>query len=112
MAHIVVLGAGLGGMPMAYEMKELAVAQDRVTVISNASTFHFVPSNPWVAVNRRGRDDIELEAAPYAREAAGAGWCGRWRLRGQETGAMRKCARESGNRRKSMPRSCILAARS
>ena len=24
MAHIVILGAGLGGMPMAYEMRELA----------------------------------------------------------------------------------------
>jgi sulfide:quinone oxidoreductase len=65
MAHIVVLGAGLGGMPMAYEMKELARAQDRVTVISNTPTFHFVPSNPWVAVNWRGRGDIEFEAAPY-----------------------------------------------
>ncbi len=65
MAHIVILGAGLGGMPMAYEMKELARPEDRVTVISNTSTFHFVPSNPWVAVNWRGRADIEFEAAPY-----------------------------------------------
>ena len=24
MAHIVILGAGLGGMPMAYEMRKLA----------------------------------------------------------------------------------------
>ena len=44
MAHIVILGAGLGGMPMAYEMKELARPEDRVTVISNTPTFHFVPS--------------------------------------------------------------------
>ncbi len=65
MAHIVILGAGIGGMPMAYEMKALARPEDRVTVISNTSTFHFVPSNPWVAVNRRGRQDIEFEAAPY-----------------------------------------------
>ncbi|HEX7955007.1 MAG TPA: FAD/NAD(P)-binding oxidoreductase, partial [Burkholderiales bacterium] len=65
MAHIVILGAGVGGMPMAYEMKELARPQDRVTVISNTPTFHFVPSNPWVAVNWRGRKDIEFEAAPY-----------------------------------------------
>ena len=28
MAHIVVLGAGIGGMPMAYEMKALARPQD------------------------------------------------------------------------------------
>ena len=65
MAHIVIIGAGLGGMPMAYEMKELARPGDRVTVVSNAPTFHFVPSNPWVAVNWRKRDDIEFPVAEY-----------------------------------------------
>ena len=65
MAHIVILGAGLGGMPMAYEMKELARPEDKVTVISNTPTFHFVPSNPWVAVNWRSRNDIEFPAASY-----------------------------------------------
>ena len=64
MAHIVILGAGIGGMPMAYEMRELARAGDRITVISNNPKFHFVPSNPWVAVNWRTRDDIEIECAP------------------------------------------------
>jgi sulfide:quinone oxidoreductase len=63
MAHIVILGAGLGGLPMAYEMRELARPEDEVTVISNAPKFHFVPSNPWVAVNWRIRDDIELDLA-------------------------------------------------
>ena len=33
MAHIVVLGAGLGGMPMAYEMRALARRDDKVTVV-------------------------------------------------------------------------------
>ena len=64
MAHIVILGAGLGGMPMAFEMKEQARATDTVTVISNTPTFHFVPSNPWVAVDWRDRDEIELPIAP------------------------------------------------
>ncbi len=64
MAHIVILGAGIGGMPMAYEMRALARAEDKVTVISNNPKFHFVPSNPWVAVDWRKRDDIELEIAP------------------------------------------------
>ncbi len=63
MAHIVILGAGIGGMPMAYEMRELARPEDKVTVISNNPKFHFVPSNPWVAVNWRTRDDIELDLA-------------------------------------------------
>ena len=64
MAHIVILGAGIGGMPMAFEMRKHARAADRITVISNTPTFHFVPSNPWVAVNWRTRADIELPIAP------------------------------------------------
>ncbi len=64
MAHIVILGAGIGGMPMAYEMRELARNEDRITVISNNPKFHFVPSNPWVAVDWRTRDDIEMDIAP------------------------------------------------
>ena len=65
MAHIVILGAGIGGMTMAYEMREQARAEDKVTVISNNSYFQFTPSNPWVAVNWRKRDDITIPAAPY-----------------------------------------------
>lgn len=64
MAHIVILGAGIGGMPMAYEMRALARSEDKITVISNNPKFHFVPSNPWVAVDWRKRDDIEIELAP------------------------------------------------
>ena len=65
MAHIVVLGAGIGGMTMAYEMREDARPEDKVTVISNHSFFQFTPSNPWVAVNWRTKDDITLPVAPY-----------------------------------------------
>lgn len=65
MAHIVILGAGIGGMNTAYEMREEARAEDRVTVISNLPYFQFTPSNPWVAVNWRKQDDITIPAAPY-----------------------------------------------
>ena len=65
MAHIVILGAGVGGMTMAYEMRESARTEDKVTVISNLPYFQFTPSNPWVAVNWRKADDITLPAAPY-----------------------------------------------
>lgn len=64
MAHIVIIGAGLGGMPMAYEIREAARAEDRITVVSDSPKFHFVPSNPWVAVDWRKRDEIELDVAP------------------------------------------------
>ena len=64
MARIVILGAGIGGMSMAYEMREEARAEDQVIVVSNHSFFQFTPSNPWVAVNWRKRDDITIEVGP------------------------------------------------
>jgi len=64
MADIVIVGAGLGGMPMAFEMKEHAREQDRVIVVSDKDYFHFVPSNPWVAVNWRQRDEISVPLGP------------------------------------------------
>jgi len=65
MAHIVILGAGIGGMPMAYELREQLNSEDRITVVSDYPYFHFVPSNPWVAVNWRKREDIAFPIAPY-----------------------------------------------
>ncbi len=69
MADIVVLGAGLGGTLMAYELKEKLRAGDRLTVIGQGRTYHFVPSNPWVAVAWRKRKEIEVDLAPvFARK--------------------------------------------
>ena len=65
MAHIVIMGAGIGGMPMAYEMQEKIRKGDKVTVISNSENFHFVPSNPWVWVKWRDREDIEFPVRAY-----------------------------------------------
>ena len=64
MAHIVVLGAGLGGSIMAYELKEQLRAEDTVTVITRDPKYHFVPSNPWIAVGWRERKDISVDLAP------------------------------------------------
>lgn len=63
MAHIVIIGAGIGGLPMAYEMRDIARPGDKVTVIARDKVFHFVPSNPWVAVDWRKREDIEFDPA-------------------------------------------------
>ena len=64
MAHIVVLGAGLSGTIMAYEMKDQLRPGDTITVVSKEAKYHFVPSNPWVAVGWRKQDDIEVDLAP------------------------------------------------
>ena len=65
MAHIVILGAGTGGMPAAYEIKEAVGREHKVTVINASEKFQFVPSNPWVAVGWRNREDITFEIRPY-----------------------------------------------
>lgn len=64
MAHVVVLGAGLGGSIMAYELKDQLRPEDTITVITKDPTYHFVPSNPWIAVGWRQRDDITIDLAP------------------------------------------------
>jgi sulfide:quinone oxidoreductase len=64
MAHVVVLGAGLGGTIMAYELKDVLRPEDRLTVVNRGTTYSFVPSNPWVAVGWRGREEIEVDLAP------------------------------------------------
>jgi len=65
MAHIVILGAGTGGMPAAYEMKQAVGKKHEVTVINEKEDFQFVPSNPWVAVGWRERKDISIPIAKY-----------------------------------------------
>jgi len=64
MAHIVVLGAGIGGLPAAYELRATLGPQHRITVVNAVDYFQFVPSNPWVAVGRRTRARISFPIAP------------------------------------------------
>ncbi len=65
MAHIIILGAGTGGMPAAYELREKLDAQHQVTVVNAVDYFQFVPSNPWVAVGWRQRDAITFPIRPH-----------------------------------------------
>jgi sulfide:quinone oxidoreductase len=64
MAHIVIMGAGLGGMPAAYELRALLGAEHQVTVVNPTDTFQFTPSNPWVAVGWRERSAVTLPIGP------------------------------------------------
>ncbi len=65
MAHIVILGAGTGGMPAAYELREKVGKDHRITVVNAVDYFQFVPSNPWVAVGWRDREAITFPIRPY-----------------------------------------------
>lgn len=68
MTHVIIVGAGIAGVPAAYAMKNRLDSSDKVTVISNKDYFHFVPSNPWVAMGWRDRKDIAFPIGPCLAE--------------------------------------------
>jgi sulfide:quinone oxidoreductase len=61
MANIIVLGAGLGGMAAAYEIKSALGREHAVSVVGDGPYFNFTPSNPWVAIGWRKPENIRLE---------------------------------------------------
>jgi sulfide:quinone oxidoreductase len=63
MAHIVILGGGVAGVSAAYEVREALGKAHKVTVVSKAPYFQFTPSNPWVAVKWRTKEDIIVDLA-------------------------------------------------
>jgi sulfide:quinone oxidoreductase len=65
MTHVVILGAGIAGVSAAYALKAKLGPNDEVTVVSDKPYFHFVPSNPWVAMGWRERSDIAFPIEPY-----------------------------------------------
>ena len=60
MAHIVIIGAGVGGIPSAFELRRHLPKQHRVTLIGARPNFEFTPSNPWVAVGWRTPADVSV----------------------------------------------------
>jgi len=68
MAHIVVLGAGIGGMPAAYELREVLGKEHEITVVNANEFFQFTPSNPWLAVGWRTREAITLPLEPVLKK--------------------------------------------
>jgi sulfide:quinone oxidoreductase len=53
MSHIIVVGAGVGGVPCAYELRKKLGKAHRVTLVGSSAYFEFTPSNPWIAVGWR-----------------------------------------------------------
>ncbi len=64
MAHIVILGAGTGGTPAAYEMRQRLDKSHAVTLINASEFFQFVPSNPWVALGWREARETTFRLRP------------------------------------------------
>lgn len=65
MTHVVILGAGIAGVSAAYALKAQLGPHDEVTVVSDKPYFHFVPSNPWIAMGWRERADVAFPIGPY-----------------------------------------------
>ncbi|MBD2206038.1 NAD(P)/FAD-dependent oxidoreductase [Calothrix sp. FACHB-1219] len=61
MARIVVIGAGIGGLPVTYELRRLLPKQHQITLISNTPKFTFIPSLPWVGLNLKELESIQLD---------------------------------------------------
>jgi sulfide:quinone oxidoreductase len=62
MANIVVLGAGIGGMSAAYELRDTLGPGHEIHVVGRGGEFAFTPSNPWVGVGWRKREQVTLDA--------------------------------------------------
>jgi sulfide:quinone oxidoreductase len=72
MARIVVLGAGLGGVACAYEMKKRVGAGHEVTLVGSSPYFEFTPSNPWMMVGWRKAEQTRVDLArPMAAKKIG-----------------------------------------
>jgi sulfide:quinone oxidoreductase len=63
MANIVVIGAGLGGLPTVYELRHLLPKKHRVILISEHSQFTFIPGLIRVALNLHSLEEIQLDLA-------------------------------------------------
>lgn len=65
MANVVVVGAGLGGVSVAFELREKLAKAHQITVIGESAEFNFVPSNPWVALGTRTREQVVMPIGDY-----------------------------------------------
>ncbi|MGD1899452.1 MAG: NAD(P)/FAD-dependent oxidoreductase [Phormidesmis sp.] len=67
MANVVVIGAGLAGLPAAYELRHLLPKGHTVTLISSESKFTFIPGLVRVALNLKPLSHVQLDLARLAK---------------------------------------------
>lgn len=66
MANVVVIGAGLGGLPTAYELRHLLPSEHTVTLIAEHPQFTFIPGLIRVALDLEPIAHMQLPLAPLA----------------------------------------------
>ena len=70
MARVIIIGAGLGGVPCAFELRKRLGEAHHVSLIGSSPYHEFTPSNPWVAVGWRKREQTRVAlAGPLAAKA-------------------------------------------
>ncbi|HLH51199.1 MAG TPA: FAD/NAD(P)-binding oxidoreductase, partial [Roseiarcus sp.] len=85
MSRIVILGAGVGGAPMAFELRAKLGRKAKIFVVAESEWFQFVPSNPWVSVNWRKPEDVKVYLPPvFAKVGVGFHACGAKQVRPQQ----------------------------
>jgi sulfide:quinone oxidoreductase len=75
MAKVVIMGAGIGGITQAYELRKELGKGHEVMVVNDSDRFEFTPSNPWVAVGLRKPEQIVIEL-PALMKKYGIGFDG------------------------------------
>jgi sulfide:quinone oxidoreductase len=73
MAHVAIIGAGVGGVPCAFELRKKLGKEHQVTLIGATPHFEFTPSNPWIAVGWRKREQTRV-ALRAPLESKGVEW--------------------------------------
>ena len=68
MATIAIMGAGIGGISQAYELRRELGKQHRIVLVGNSERFEFTPSNPWVAVGWRKEKQIVVDLPDVMRK--------------------------------------------
>jgi sulfide:quinone oxidoreductase len=61
MAKIIIMGAGIGGISQAYELRQALGKKHEIVLIGDSGRFEFTPSNPWVAVGWREEEQITVD---------------------------------------------------
>ncbi len=65
MKRTIIIGAGLGGMSIVYELRQKLPEDHEVMLINESSEFHFIPSNPWIALGERTKQQVILDIKSY-----------------------------------------------
>lgn len=67
MPTVAVIGAGLGGLPAAYELRHLLPREYTVTLIANEPQFTFIPGLIQVALNLKPLAHVQLDLKTLAQ---------------------------------------------